>query len=339
MLIEAFGGPEELVLKEVPRPEPGPGQVRVAVRSCGVCRHDALTRRGAFPKISLPVILGHQVAGVVDTVGPGVAGLQRGQRVMSLVYETCGRCDMCRNGVETHCRERPRFLGEDIDGGYAEYVVAGERTWIELPDGLDFDTSAVLTCTLGTAYHAVVARGEARLGETAVVTGASGGVGRQALDVLRACGARTIAVTSSQPKASNLKEAGADEAVVAEQGSFAREVKALTGGLGADLVVDTVGGAMLLESIHALRPRGRVVVLGNVEGRKVALPPAYLILKEVSLVGTKSITREEMKKLLELVARGVLKPTVSERFPLVHACEAHRRLEESSGAGRVVLTV
>lgn len=337
VVVERFGGPEVMVVRDRPRPRPGPHDVCVHVRACGVCRHDALTRAGAFPKIALPIILGHQIAGVVESIGAEVTGLRPGQRVMSMVYETCGRCEMCRIGAETHCRSRPKFLGEDIDGGYAETVVANERVWLPLPQELSFETGAVLTCTLGTAFHAIVSRGKARQGETAVVTGAGGGVGWHALQILRAGNVRTIAVTSRSDKSAALREAGADEVVVARDGRFAQDVKALTGGLGADLALEIVGGPGIRETTHALRPLGRMIVLGNVAGKTVDLPPAYLILKEISLIGTKSIGRQEMMTLLSLVARGKLAPQVAQTMPLEGAAEAHRRMELGENVGRTVL--
>jgi acryloyl-coenzyme A reductase len=339
VVMDRFGGPEVLEHREHPTPEPSPRQVRVAVRACGVCRHDLLTRAGAFPDIALPVVLGHQICGVVDRVGSEVEGLQEGDRVLSLVYETCGRCRACLSGVETQCRQRPVFIGEDTDGGYAEYVVADERAWVRLPDAVDDVAGAVITCTLGTSFHAIVTRGEARAGETAVVTGASGGVGLHALQILRATGVRSIAVTSSAAKEQLLRDAGADVVVVSDaDGRYAPQVKEVTGGEGVDIGFEIVGGRGITETIHCLRFGGRAVVVGNVEGKPAEIKPAHFILKEISLIGTKAITRLEMERLLSLISRGVLVPEAGETLPLAEAAEAHRAVAENRTAGRLVLT-
>lgn len=339
VVIDSFGGPEVLRMQERAVPEPGPGQVRVKVRACGVCRHDVLTRAGAFPKIPLPVVLGHQVTGTIDAVGSGVNDISIGQRVLSLQFEGCGECDMCRQDAVAHCVHRPKFLGEDMDGGYAEYMVARRDVWVPLPDALSFEAGAVATCVLGTAFHAITTRAAAKAGETAVVTGASGGVGLHALQVLKLCGVRAIAVTTSPAKEALLRGEGADEVVVARDGKFAGEVKALTGGRGADFVVEMVGGQGIAESIHALRPQGRVVLVGNVKGDLVTLSPAYFILKEVSLIGTKAVTRKEMATVLDLVARGLLHHKVGRILPLDGAGQAHRDMEAGAGPARTVLQV
>jgi D-arabinose 1-dehydrogenase-like Zn-dependent alcohol dehydrogenase len=334
--IEEFGGPAVLRSGERPVPEPGPGEVRVRVEVCGVCRHDVLTRSGAFPLTVLPVILGHQVAGVVDATGTGVSGLAPGDRVLSMVYQTCGQCPECRAGHQPLCRERPRFLGEDLDGGYAEYVVARSDVWVPLPDGLATATGAVLTCSAGTAYHAIVTRGQARAGETALVTGATGGVGGQALLMLRALGLRPVAVTRRETAVPGLRAAGAEHVIVAPDGRFRAAAKRLTG-TGADLVIDAVGGPSLAEAMHSVRPGGRVVVLGNVEGGTATIQPALLILKEIALIGTKSVTREEMTAVLRLVADGTFPVGEVRARPLAEAAAAHREMELGQLSGRTVL--
>ena len=339
IVIDRFGGPEVLEQRDVAMPEPSSDQVRVRVRTCGVCRHDLLTRAGAFPNIALPRILGHQICGVVDAVGDDVAELAVGDRVLSLVYDTCGRCRACRGGRETLCAERPRFIGEDIDGGYADHVVAGVRSWVRIPEGVDDLQGAVLTCTLGTSFHAIVGRGAAEAGETALVTGATGGVGLHALKVLRAIGVRSIAVTSSSAKVPLLEEAGADHVVVSEAGAFRDAAKQLTEGAGPDLVVEIVGGDSIHESLRTVRFGGRVVVVGNVEGSTATIRPAHLILKEVSLLGTKAIPRLEMERLLSLVERGVLTPSIGEAVPLEDVRDAHLAIANNQTDGRLVLTL
>jgi len=334
--IEEFGGPEAIRIGDRPMPVPGPGEVRVRVEACGVCRHDLLTRSGAFPLTVLPVILGHQIAGVVDSVGEGVDELSPGQRVLSMVYQTCGRCAACLAGQQPLCRERPRFLGEDLDGGYAEFVVATASVWVPLPPDLEPERGALAACSLGTAYHAIVSRGGVRAGERVVVTGASGGVGMQAVAMLRAFGALPIAVTRRDATVPALEGAGAEAVVVAEDGSYRHEVKRLTGD-GADLVLDIVGGAGLGEAMHSARPGGRIVVLGNVEGGTAEIRPALLILKELTLLGTKSVTRDELRSVVGLVSDGVLQIDEPRVRPLDEAVAAHSDMERGLSAGRTVL--
>jgi acryloyl-coenzyme A reductase len=337
--IHEFGGPEVLRAEQVPAPEPRPGEVVVDIAYCGVCRHDLLTRAGAFPGISLPVTLGHQVSGRVARLGGGVQGLHVGERVMTMIYTGCGACETCRAGNEPLCvRTRPEFLGEDRDGGYAEQVAVDARTVLPVPDTVPLAAAAIATCTLGTAYHALATRGEVRAGDVVVITGASGGVGLHAVEIARMLGATVVAVVSAQHRAPAVEKAGAHEVVVSADRRFARALRERLG-RQADVVVDVVGAPTLRESLHAVRPGGRVVVVGNVEGKEVSIPPAYLILKEISLVGTKSCTTGEMALLLDAVADGRLHADVTEVLPLDRVREVHERMEAGSSSGRYVLEV
>lgn len=337
--IHEFGGPDVLREERVVVPEPGSGQVLVAVAYCGVCRHDLLTRSGAFPRAQMPVTLGHQVSGVVAAVGPNVSAFAVGDRVMSMIFSGCGACGQCRSGQEALCvRQTPQFLGEDRDGGYAEYVVIEDHSTVALPDQVSLRDAAIATCTLGTAYHALFGRGGLSTGETVLITGASGGVGLHAIAIARAAGATVIGTVSSERGAQAATEMGADHVIVSPERRFAAELRKRLGAQ-ADLVLEIVGAQTLRESMHAVRPGGRVVVLGNVQGKEVSIPPAYLILKEISLIGTKSCTTEEMRRLLDMLAAGEIRADVNEIVPLDQAPAVHRRMESGASVGRIVLEV
>lgn len=340
VVVTRFGAPDVLVCQAVPVPVAAPGEVLVRVAYCGVCRHDLLTRQGAFPHARVPVILGHQVSGTVEAVGAGVGGLRPGDRVMTTIFLGCGTCERCNLGNASLCeRQRPAFLGEDVDGGYAEFIARRADGVVALPAGVSLAQAAIVSCTLGTAWHALRSRAHLQAGETVAITGASGAVGSHAIQVAASLGAHVVAVTSSAAKAPVLRGLGAAEVVVMEEGRFARQVKAATGGLGADVVLEIVGAKTLTESIHAVRSGGRVVVVGNVEGATAALRPAHLILKEVALLGTKSCTAQELQEVLARVADGRLRAEVEGVLPLAEAAALHARMERGEGQGRVVLAV
>ena len=340
VVMTQFGGPEVLACRSVSVPVPKDDEVLIRIAYCGVCRHDLLTRKGAFPHARVPVILGHQVSGTIAATGPAVAGLRPGDRVMTTIFLGCGTCDRCLAGNASLCEaERPTFLGEDVDGGYADYVARRADGVVPLPPEVSFAQAAIVSCTLGTAWHALVTRAKLAEGETVVVTGASGGVGAHAVQVAVALGARVIAITSGAAKAEALRRLGATEVVVSPELDFARAVKAATGGRGADVVLEIVGARTLAESLHAVRSGGRVVIVGNVEGKTATLRPAHLILKEVALLGTKSCTAEELSEVLRRVADGRLVAAVEGVVPLEDAAELHRRMEAGEGHGRLVLEV
>lgn len=334
-----FGGPGVLAEEKIPVPEPRPEELLIEVAYCGICRHDLLTRAGAFPSVALPLTLGHQVSGRVVGVGSAVGGFAVGDRVMTMIYTGCGTCPRCQEGNDALCvRKRPQFLGEDRDGGYAQYVAVEARVTVPLPGAVSLLEAAIATCTLGTAYHAIATRGALQAGETVAITGASGGVGVHAVGIARMLGATVIGVVSSEDKARSVEEAGADHVLVSPSRAFARELRDRLG-RQVDLVVDVVGAPTLRESLHAVRPGGRVVVVGNVEGKEVSIPPAYLILKEIELIGTKSCTTGEMTELLDAVATGRLKAEVTDVVELGRARDVHQDMEEGRGSGRSLLEV
>lgn len=337
--IDSFGSPDVMRQEWVPVPEPGPGQVLIEVAYCGVCRHDLLTRSGVFPRAQVPLTLGHQVSGRVVALGHDVAAPVVGERVMTMIYTGCGTCPACETGAEALCaRQAAAFLGEDHDGGYADYVAVPARTVIAVPDEVGLAEAAIATCTLGTAYHALIGRAELGAGQLVVITGASGGVGLHAISIARAAGATVVGIVSGEEGGRRAREMGAHSVIVSAERTFAGEVRERLE-QRPDVVLDIVGAPTLRESLHAVRPGGRVVVLGNVEGSEVSLPPAYLILKEISLLGTKSCTTHEMERLLRELAQGRLRADVTEIVPLSHARAVHERMEAGERTGRLVLEV
>ncbi len=331
--IESFGGPERLLFGERPRPEVGPGEVMVRIAASGVCHHDALTRKGVFPRTVLPVILGHQAAGEVQAVGSEASRFRPGDRVLCMPVFGCGSCPYCEAGRQQLCRDA-KFVGEEVQGAYAEFLTLPEHAWVAVPEGLPLERAAVVACTLGTAYHAAKTVAKVVPGEKVVITGASGGIGSHAIKVLKWLGAEVLAVTTSPEKVPFLRDLGADEVVTAQDGAYSKAIKSHG---GAAAVLDVVGGASIEEGLKSLNPGGRLVVIGNLSGQPVQLKPAVLILKEVSLLGTKGVTDQELREVLSLVSQGALQVVVGAELPLSGAREAHERLATRHTQGRIVL--
>lgn len=337
VVLERFGSVDHLTLQSVADPTPGPGDVLLRVRACGVCYHDVINRRGALPRTSVPAILGHEVAGEVIEVGPGVRGWAVGDRAATLQRMSCGACPACDRGRSSLCKRDNRFFGEELPGGYASLMVAPIGGIGRVPDGMPWTVAATVCCTAGTAVHVVRTRGRVQRGETVVITGASGGVGLQAVQLARLDGARVIAVTSSAAKATALYNAGADEVVVAPDLAFAAEVRRLTGGEGAQVAIEIVGSATFAQTVKAMAPGGRVVVVGNLESGTIALNPGLVIVKELEILGAYATTAGELETALGLTHAGKLSPCVSDVLPLRDAARAHARLENREVAGRLVL--
>jgi D-arabinose 1-dehydrogenase-like Zn-dependent alcohol dehydrogenase len=326
-----------LTVQEVDDPKPRDGQVLIAVRASGVCYHDVINRTGGFPRTVFPAILGHEIAGEVVAVGSGVRQFKVGDRVATIQLQPCGVCRVCRLGRESLCRQGIGFFGEETPGGYAELVAADETALVPLPDDVPAEVGSVLACAVGTALHAIRARAKLTVGESVLITGASGGVGAHAIQIAKLAGARVFAVTSSPNKAEDLRRLGADEVIVAPDLDFGPQVKDLTGGEGVDAVLEIVGARTFPSSIKSLRVGGRLVFVGNVTAQKVSLAPAMTILKEVTITGSDACTRQELVDVIDLVRRGDVTPVIDRTLPLAEAARAHQLLEERQVKGRIVL--
>jgi D-arabinose 1-dehydrogenase-like Zn-dependent alcohol dehydrogenase len=341
IVMREFGGPDTLRLEEVSAPDPGSlreREVLIRVKAVGVCYHDIINRLGHLPRTRLPSILGHEIAGEVVAVGTGVPALRPGHRVATIQRVHCGRCDLCKRGRSTLCKEGV-FFGEEIPGGYAEFVVAEEQGLARIPDGLADEEACICACTIGTALHVVRARGGVQLDETVLITGASGGVGLHTIQVCRLIGARILAVTSSPQKADRLKEAGADEVIVAPNLKFAEAARRLTGGRGVDVALEITGALTFDQAIRSLAPAGRLIVVGNLETKPVSFMPGLVILKELEIKGSFATTTPELSESFRLVMEKKVRPVVSRLMPLAEAPKAHQLLFDRGVTGRIVLQV
>lgn len=335
VVVRRFGGPEVLEPADVDVPHHGPGEILVRVAACGVCGHDLLARAGRLGG-ALPRILGHEISGAIVSVGADVASFGVGQRVVLNQRRHCGRCSACRTGHPNRCVRGAGFYGEDLPGGYAQYVVAEPANAVPLPEEVSDIAAAALPCGVVTALHAL-RRAGARYGDVVAIMGAGGGVGVHAVAIAASTGARVIAVTHRADKAPALREAGADEVVVTEGADTARVVREAAGG-NVDVVVDCAGVAVGAGA-RILRHGGRLALLGNIDPRALDVPAGLLILKEIELIGSAHGTPDELATAVSMVAGGGLEPRIAATFPLEAAADAHRRLEARGTVGRVVLTV
>jgi acryloyl-coenzyme A reductase len=332
------GGTDVLRREDVQAPgEVVDDQLLLRIESCGVCWHDVLVRNGTYRRlVELPVIPGHELAGEVVAVGDDVRGIRVGDRVASTNRETCGQCRWCRTGHEPECLTQG-FFGHNIPGGYAEYVVARENSLVVVPPSIPPEVASFLSCAVGTSMHALVAIAGTTAGDTVVVTGAGGGLGVHAVQLAKLCGASVIAVTTSSGKAAALKRYGADEVLVIERGErFVDRLRALAPD-GVDVVCDNVGEPVFRCCFPTLAVDGRYVFVGQLNDRPISFNPAWLLLHETHLIGSRSSTRAELQDVIRLVDSGRVKPVLEAAMPLSSAGEAHALLEGRSQTGRVVL--
>jgi acryloyl-coenzyme A reductase len=338
VVLSQFGAASHLAMQSVPDPRPGSGEVLLRVRACGVCYHDVINRRGSLPRTSVPAILGHEVAGEVIEVGADVTTWKIGDRAATLQRLSCGKCASCVSGRGSLCKRDNRFFGEELAGGYAAQMVAPIAGIGRVPQGMAWAVAATVCCTAGTAVHVVRTRGRIQRGETVLITGASGGVGLQTVQLARLDGAHVIAVTSSATKVEALYNAGAHEVVVSPDLEFSRDVRKLTGAEGVQVAIEIVGSATFAQTMKAMAPGGRVVLVGNLESGTIDINPGLVIVKELEIIGAYATTQAELETALQLTHAGLLTPFVTEVLPLRDAASAHVRLENRKVAGRLVLS-
>lgn len=328
---------QPLSLAEVPTPAPGPGEVLVRTRACGICGTDLHMLDGWGYTPALPFVMGHEPAGVVAEVGAGVTGFALGDRVVPNIFYSCGNCAYCRVNRETQCLNLGGILGVlQHWGGYGEYFTIPARQLFRLPDSIPFAEGAVIADAVVTAVHAVQ-RGRVTPGETVAVVGV-GGCGSAALQVAAQYGATVIGLDVTDEKSQRALTLGAHAAANLNDTPLPEAVRGLTGGFGADVIIDTVGSAETIQqSALALARGGRLVILGYTQERP-AIDPRQIAVNELEILGTRSGGRQCTVDAIRAVAHPSWKPIVTDRFPIVQANEALAHLRAGRALGRIVLT-
>ncbi|MFN7134214.1 MAG: NAD(P)H-quinone oxidoreductase [Myxococcales bacterium] len=315
------GGPEVLVERELPEPVPGPDEVVVRVRAAGINRADLLQRRGLYPAPpDAPAdIPGLEFAGEVEACGARVRRFGGGERVMGIVG----------------------------GGGYAERLVVHERAAVPIPAGLDFARAAAIPEAFFTGFDALLLQARVTPGESVLIHAVGSGVGTAAVQLCRLVGAQALGTARTAGKLERARALGLADGLVCAEPAFAAWTRQQTGGRGADVVLDLVGGAYARENAAALAERGRWLLVGLMAGASAEVPLGTLLTRRLTLIGTALRTRplEEKlavaqafeKQLLPQFARGALEPVLEAVLPMTQAAEAHRRMEANLTFGKLVL--
>jgi acryloyl-coenzyme A reductase len=330
--MDELGWDTPMVAEDLPDPPaPTGSQVVVAVEACGVCHRDLIDRGGGIPFMTLPVTLGHEAVGRVLSVGPDVTMWHPGDRVATLHRDSCGTCDVCRDGEVTVCPNGYHVLGIVADGGYATHLTAPERVFFRVPDDLPVAEAAILNCTYGTAFRGLRSGG-CGPGRTVVITGASGGVGSAAIEVASRMGARVVAVIRDAGRTDYVTGLGAHEVVVDPGGGFHKVPETEN----ADMVLDCVGTPTLNASLRCVRLGGTVIFVGNITQERLSLNVGLVVVKALRIIGSSGASPRDMADLIELRGDRPFAMTISE-LPLDQAEAAHQQLRQGGVPGRLVL--
>lgn len=323
MLCHEWGEPDILKMGDVPAPKPGPGEVRIRVKACGINFADTLQVAGKYQvKPPFPFSPGLEVSGEIAELGEGVTQpLKVGRRVMAFL----------RRG-----------------GGYAEEAVAHADAVIPIPDTIDDVTAGGFPTIYGTSNFALKYRGKLKAGETLVVLGAAGGVGLTAVEIGKQMGATVIACAGGPEKCALTLNYGADHAIDYKTESIRDRVRQITGGVGADVVYDAVGGDAFDQAIRAVNWEARMLIVGFASGRIQQVPANLILVKNIAVTGVVFGAQTErdpafgnsfITEMLEWHAQGRVKPLISKTFPLAEAGEGMKALLSRQNAGKIVLTV
>jgi len=321
VLCKAYGPPESLVLEEVEPLKPGPGQVVIGVKACGVNFPDTLIIEGKYQfKPEMPFSPGGEVAGVVKAIGENVTGVKVGERVIA-------------------------FTGW---GGFAEEVLVEATKLIPMPDGMDFTTASAFVMVYGTSHYALKDRARLQPGETLLVLGAAGGVGLSAVELGKIMGAHVIAAASSDEKLATCREHGADECINYSSEDLKERIKTLTRGRGVDVIYDPVGGNYSEAALRGMAWEGRHLVIGFAAGDIPRIPLNLALLKGCSIVGVfwGSFTardpqrnQEHLRELATWFQEGKIRPHISATYALARAADALNDLLTRKVMGKAVLLV
>jgi propanol-preferring alcohol dehydrogenase len=331
-----YHGPKQpLRLEDVPRPDPGPGDVLVRVGAAGVCHTELHFLSGLLNLGIAPLTLGHEVVGRVERVGAGVRGLREGDRVIVYYYVGCGRCPHCLVGDEHLCDALEAEYGFVTDGGFAEFVKVPARNAVRLPDHLSDEAAAPIGCGVTTAVHA---SGLARLamGDVALVYGV-GAVAYGLIQLAKLAGVEVIAVSRTRAKLEKAKALGAAHVLDAHEGRVAERVREITHGRGADVIYELVATKETMAACtQAIAKRGRLVFIGYSED-SYTVHPIQLVITEASVMGSVGNTLGELVRAVDLVARGQVQTVVDRVLPLADFQKGLDALARGELIGRVVL--
>jgi len=336
-ILHKIGQP--LVIDEMPMPEPGPGEVLVKTKACGICATDLHILAGWGYQPQLPFVMGHEPAGVVHRVGAGVTGFAPGDRVVPNIFYTCGNCRYCRTNRETLCTNLGGILGVlDHHGAYADYFKVPARQLFHLPESITFADGAVIADAVVCAMHALKQRARVYPGDWVLVIGI-GGVGLSMLQAAQAAGAHVIATDISEVKVARARQMGATALRFIDDQEVAEQIKAATGGEGVDVVFDCHGSEQTIaQGVKALRKNGRLVIIGYTQ-ESWPLAPQWLSRFELEIVGSRSGGRQDTVDAIDLVAGKQWQSIVSDYFPLEQINDALALLKSGKALGRIVITL
>lgn len=334
----APGQPGKFELRTLDDPRPAPDEVVVRVMSCGLNHLDLWLESAGLPvQVPLPRTPGGEIAGRIEQLGTAVTDWKIGEAVAVQSNLFCGECEFCQRGEESVCL-RGELLGVSRNGGFAEYAAVPSRALVRIPAGLDFNSSAALTLAGSAAMHMLTNRTQVRGGDWVLVIGGASGVGSAAIQIAKQLGARVISTGSTEAKRQLAFQFGAEHVVDSSDANWPAHVRKITNRRGVDLVVEHVGGEVLVKCFDCLARNGTIVTCGATAGREVKLNLWPLFVKQQRLIGSYGRNRTDIQATLEWAAAGKLAPVIDFIYPLAETPYAFERLRSRDVLGKLLIT-
>jgi propanol-preferring alcohol dehydrogenase len=329
-VLEVYHKP--LQIREMEIGEPGPQEVTIEVKACGLCSTDVHISEGKIPTVKLPLIPGHEFAGIVTKIGAGVKDFASGDRVVVCVDASCGRCDFCLRGETNRCSNLIR-IGFERSGGMGEYVNVPAANLEKIADQIPFEKAAIVPDAVVCMYRGMKTLGGVTAGTKVAIVGV-GGLGMQGIRIGRLLGAHVTVTSRNDAKLELAKSIGADLTINTKRENLLEIAKKMG---GFDVVADLIGSReSVLEAVTLCRNGGKVIALAYVDPR-MEIPSYDIVIREKQVIGSRAVTRSEFREVMNLVNSGKLEPHIGERIPIRHINEALENLKNGKFLTRSVL--
>ncbi len=335
--IHQHGGTEVLTVDTVDKPEPGRGEALVNIKATSLNHLDIWVRQG-IPGVPLPLVMGSDGAGVIESLGPGTgdSGWKTGDEVFCVPFRSCGFCRNCISGNEQLCRNY-RIVGEHLNGMQAEYAVIPVEYLLPKPGIISWEETAAFPLATQTAYHMLVKKAGIKMFDTVLIWGASSGIGSAAIQIAKLYSAIVITTAANEKKAEFAEKLGADHIVNYKKEDVAKRVKEITGGSGVDIVFEHTGAKTWQHSQRSLKRGGKIVLCGATTGPKIEIDLRHVFMKHQQIIGSTMGNRSDLIEISKMIEAGKFKPAVSKVFEAEQIKEAHEYLASGRQTGKVVI--
>ncbi len=338
VIFRKTGGVENLEYTDIPKPQPGKDEVLVRVKACALNHLDIwILTGGIAAPISMPHILGCDIAGVVEACGPGVRGITPGKRVIVAPGIRNGKSDLYKTGIWDSLAPGYQIVGFQNNGGYAEFAKVPAENIIPVSNRYSFEQWSAIPLVFLTAWHMLVTHAKLKKSETVLIQAAGSGIGSAAIQIAKYLGAKVITTVGNDSKIKRTKSLGANHIINYKKRDFVSEVKKLTLNRGVDVVFEHIGPETLAKSLLCLKKRGRLVHCGVTSGALATLDLKHLYFNQIQIQGSYMGGFKELLSVVKLVEKGKLKPVVDQTFPLTQAKKALTRMLKRKNFGKIIL--